>query len=65
MKANYRRKHLKTKQNKALVQYTRDYITLCILHGVDRANEILQKAQKERASDDLQDDLHETDFRRS
>lgn len=65
MKANYRRKHLKTKQNKALVQYTRDYTALCILHGVDRANEILQKPQKERASDDLQDDLHETDFRRS
>lgn len=48
MKVNYRRKHLKTKQNKALVQYTRDYIALCILHGVDRANEILQKPQKKR-----------------
>jgi hypothetical protein len=43
MRANYPRSHTGKKKNMVLARYINEYIALCIVYGVDRANEILQE----------------------
>ena len=43
MKANYPRRNTGKKKDKVLARYVNDYIYLCMVYGVDRANEILQE----------------------
>ena len=43
MRANYPRRNTGKKKDKVLARYVNEYIALCIIYGVDRANEILQE----------------------
>lgn len=43
MRANYPRSNTGKKKDKILARYINDYIYLCMVYGVDRANEILQE----------------------
>lgn len=43
MRANYPRRHTGKKKDEILARYVNDYIYLCMVYGVDRANEILQE----------------------
>ena len=43
MRANYPRSHTGKKKDEILARYIKDYIYLCMVYGVDRANEILQE----------------------
>ena len=43
MRANYPRSNTGKKKDEILASYINDYIYLCMVYGVDRANEILQE----------------------
>lgn len=43
MKANYPKSHTGKKNDEILARYVNDYIYLCMVYGVDLANEILQE----------------------
>lgn len=43
MRANYPRRNTGKKKDKVLARCVNDYIYLCMVYGVDRANEILQE----------------------
>lgn len=43
MKANYPRSHTGKKKDEVLARCVNDYIYLCMVYGVDLANDILQE----------------------
>ncbi len=43
MRANYPRNHTGKEKDEILARCVNDYIYLCMVYGVDRANEILQE----------------------
>ncbi len=48
MRANYPRSHTGKKKDEILARCVNDYIYLCMVFGVDRANEILQERLERR-----------------
>lgn len=43
MRTNYPQSNTGKKKDEILARYINDYIYLCMVYGVDRANEILQE----------------------
>lgn len=51
MRANYPRSHTGKKKDEVLARCVNDYIYLCMVYGVDRANEILQEKHEGSKND--------------
>lgn len=47
MRDNYPQSNTGKKKDEILAHYINDYIYLCMVYGVDRANEILQERHEE------------------
>lgn len=64
MRANYPRRNTVKKKDKVLARYVNDYIYLCMVYGVDRANEILQERHEGSKNNEKRIDKHPSESER-
>lgn len=62
MRANYPRSNTGKKKDKILARCVNDYIYLCMVYGVDRANEILQERHEGSKSNEKRIDKHPSEM---
>lgn len=62
MKANYPKSHTGKKNDEILARYVNDYIYLCMVYGVDRANEILQERHEGSKNNEKRIDKHPSEM---
>lgn len=62
MRANYPRRNTGKKKDEILASYINDYIYLCMVYGVDRANEILQEKHEGSKNNEKRIDKHPSEM---